>query len=490
MSGGIWTQSDARNTSTRPGVYINFISQAQEAITLGAQGVVAVIGTADWGQVNAVTEITSETDVDNAFGSAGSLNTLVRQALRGGASLVKAYRISLASADAKATLTLNDTASPAAAAVDLEARYEGARANNFYVSIAVNAQDATLKDLTVVESGVTLEVFTFSDNDDLVAKISGNVDGVRGSQYITAAVNGASNRQLANLAATALSGGNSGLSVTATEFSNALAALEVQDWNILVPSDTTDSSIQASVRTYINRVRSEGKLVTAVMGGISVAGMSSASVLSELTTIKNRATSTSTGNHEGIVYVFPGIVDELSGTSLSGAQTAARVAGMIGRAGFASSITKRPTGANETTARLTNADIKSALQAGVCLVTTQGNSAVVEQGLNSLTTFTTTKGRDFRKIRVVRALDAVAQTIDTAVNAFVIGAVNNDDNGQAYTISLIKSALEIFQGAGAIEPGFTVARSTATADSDEFYVDVALTPIDSIEKVFITARVL
>jgi hypothetical protein len=490
MSGGIWSASDAGNTATRPGVYINFLSQAQGGVSLGANGVVAIIGTSDWGSVGSVTELTSEMQVEGLFGTGGTLPLLCRQALRGGAATVKAYRISLASADATASITLNDADLTPAAAVVLTAKYVGIRANGFEVSVGVNANDSDLKDLTVVENGQILETFTHVDNDDLVAQINGSGE-VNASQYMTAAISGSSNRSLGDLSATAMTGGNSGLSVTNSEFVAALAALETQEWNILVPSSTTSNTTQQTVRAYVARMRNEGRKVIAVMGGQSVAGMNSSDLATEFAAMKSKATSSNTGNHEGVVMVFPGIVDEVSGDSLSGAESAARVAGMIGLGSFNSSITKHPTGAAEVTARLTNADIKTGLAAGLCILTVQAGSAVVESGINTLTTFTQTKSRDFRKIRVVRALDAVAETINTALNSSVIGYVNNDQDGQLYTMGLIRSALDVFRAAGAIEPGFTVEPTPgATGNSDEFFVTIGLTPIDSIEKVFITARVL
>jgi hypothetical protein len=489
MSGGTWTQSDARNTSTRPGVYINFLSQAQEAIQAGAQGVVAIIGTADWGQVDDITSLTSEAQVDTAVGTGGTLNLLARQALRGGASEVKAYRIATGAADSASITLVDATGSPVNAAT-LTAKYPGDRANGFSVTVAVNASNVDKKDVTISENGSALEVFTVSDNDDLVAQISGDVSGVNGSSLVTAVIDGSSNRTLGNLSATTMSGGNSGSSVTSTQFTNAMSALEVLDWNMLIPSSTTNTSIQAAVRAYVARLRNEGKKVVAVMGGQSVSGMSSNDLASEFSDMKANASDPSTGDHEGVIMVFPGIVDETSGQALSGAETAARVAGMIGRAGFNSSITKQTTGATQVTARLTNADIKAGLQAGLLLITMQGDQALVEQGINTLSSFTATKSRDFRKIRVVRALDAVAQTIDTSLNASAIGTASNDVAGRSWVRSLVRQALELFQQAGAIEAGYTIADSSIQGDSDEYYLDISLTPIDSIEKVFITARVL
>ena len=123
----------------------------------------------------------------------------------------------------------------------------------------------------------------------------------------------------------------------------------------------------------------------------------------------------------------------------------------------------------------------------------EGDDAVVESGINTLTTYTTTKTRDFRKIRIIATIDAIATTINDSVNRFVIGYVNNDNAGRAFTIGLLGTSMDIFVGAGACEPGYTVqpnAGQNVNVDPDEFFADIEFTPIDALEKVFITARVL
>jgi len=491
MAAPTWNQSDAENNATRPGVYLNFIGAAQAAVQVGAQGTVAIPVTADWGLLNGITDVVNEGQINDAFGTGGNASLLVAQALRGGASKVRAYRIGVSGTAAKASLTLNDGV--AAAANVLTAKYEGARANGFTIKVAVNAVDAAKKDVSIIEAGNTLEIFTVATNDELTNQISGSVSGINASRYVTATTSGASGRTLANITGTLMTGGNSGTSVTTTEYGNALTALEVYDWNLLVPGDTTNTSIQTTVRTYIDRIRSEGHKAMAVMGGQSVAGFSSASFTTELNTMITNAQSTSTGQHEAVVMVFPGIVDELSNVSLSGAQSAARVAGMIAKNGFTGSITKEDTGAAGVTYRMVNADVKRALQGGLLVFTVDGDVTRVESGINTLTTFSTAKPRDFRKIRLIRANDAVAETISDSLASFVIGEVNNDSVGQNFVLNMLTESLSVFRQAGAIESGFTVAPDTArniTADPDEFFAIVAYTPIDSIEKIFITCKVL
>src|SRR3954463_8721908 len=108
MPAANWTQSDAHNTSTRPGIYVNFIGQAQIATQVGAQGTVAIPVTADWGLLNGITDISTEGQIADAFGTNGNASLLVAQAIRGGAVKVRAYRMGVAGTVAKATLTLND----------------------------------------------------------------------------------------------------------------------------------------------------------------------------------------------------------------------------------------------------------------------------------------------------------------------------------------------------------------------------------------------
>lgn len=491
MPAATWNQSDTHNTATRPGIYVNFIGQAQAATQVGALGTVAIPVTADWGLLNGITDITTEGQIADAFGTGGNASLLVAQALRGGAFRVRAYRMGVSGTAAKATLTLNDGV--AAAANVLTAKYEGARANAFTIKVATNAVDVSKKDVSIIENGTTLEIFTVLDNDELTAQINGTVAGINASRYLTATTSGASDRALANVAGSLMTGGNSGTAVTATEYGTALTALEVYDWNLLVPGDTTSTSIQTTVRAYIDRLRNEGHKAIAVMGGQSVAGMSSAAFQTEFGTMITNATSASIANHEGVVMVFPGIVDEVSNVSLSGAQTAARVAGMIARNGFVGSITKEDTGAANATYRMVNADVKRGLQNGLLLITVDGDRTLVESGINTLTTFTTDKPRAFRKIRLIRANDAVAETLNDNMSQLVFGVVNNTTNGQNFVINLVVEALDVFRQAGAIDTGFTVlpdAGRNATADPDEFFLLVSYTPIDAIEKVFVSIKVL
>lgn len=490
MSGGNWTQTDAENTGTRPGIYINFLGQAQDAVQTGAQGVVAIPATADWGLLNGITTVTAESQLTAAFGTGGNAKLLAGQALRGGASQVKVYRIGLIGTVASAGLALNGTdASPA---ITLTALYPGARANGFTIKIAVNANDAAKKDFQIIEGGNVIETFTHTANDDLISMLNGQTTGINASRYVTAVIAGAASRVMANVTGSALTGGNSGASVTATEYTNALAALETQDFNLLVPGDTVDTSIQSTVNAFITRVRSEGKKIIAVMGGQSVAGMSTSAATTEFGAMITNAKSSTIANSEGVVMVFPGIVDELTAQSLSGAQTAARVAGMIGKAGFNGSITKSNTAASDVTFRLTNAQVKQGLAAGLLMPTVENGSVLIEQGINTLTTYTSTKPRTFRKIRLIRTIDAIAQTCTTAGSQYIIGQINNDSNGQNYTVGLLLQVLGIFQQAGAIAPGFTVASDVANnthADPDEFFVLLGIHPIDSLEKLFLTVKV-
>lgn len=491
MPAANWTQSDTHNTATRPGIYVNFIGQAQAATQIGALGTVAIPVTADWGLLNGITDITTEGQIQDAFGTGGNAALLVAQALRGGAFRVRAFRMGVAGTVAKATLTLNDGS--AAAANVLTAKYEGARANAFTIKVSTNAVDNTKKDVAIIEGGTTLEIFTVLDNDELTAQINGAVSGINASRYVTATTSGAADRTLTNVAGTLMAGGNSGTAATATEYGAALTALEVYDWNLLVPGDTANTSIQTTVRAYIDRLRAEGHKAMAVMGGQSVSGMSSAAFQTEFTAMIANATSASTGNHEGIVQVFPGIVDEVTSVALSGAQSAARVAGMIAQNGFVGSVTKEDTGAANATYRMVNADVKRGLQAGLLMLTVDGDRTVVESGINTLTTFTTDKPRAFRKIRLIRANDAVAETLNNNMSQLVFGVVNNIKNGQNFVINLVVEALDVFRQAGAIDVGFTVLPDdgrNAVADPDEFFILVSYTPIDAIEKVFISIKVL
>ena len=166
---GVWTQDQVGAATTRPGFYANFQVTALAAITGAGAGTVLLASTSDWGTPTAAgvepVEFTTLGEVNTEFGIDTSLVTAqpaklaAQMALTAGAPLVKFMMLATGSA-AIATKTLADTTGAPINVIRLDAKKKGARGNEFKVTVAANAVDATLKDVKLYEQTTLLRTWT------------------------------------------------------------------------------------------------------------------------------------------------------------------------------------------------------------------------------------------------------------------------------------------------------------------------------------------
>lgn len=254
------------------------------------------------------------------------------------------------------------------------------------------------------------------------------------------------------------------------DINDALAALKTVPFNTLCyPYDaTTPATAEANktaIATWIKAMRDdEGVKCQAVLANYDA-------------------------DSEGVINVVQGV--KLSdGTALTAAQTTAWVAGATAGA----SITTSNTGAKYVGAvdvdRKTKTQMETAVKNGefIFKVDSAQNVTVVYD-INSLTTITTEKGKMFTKNRVIRTIDNVANDITSIFESNYIGKVNNNEDGLALLKGALADYFSTLQNMGAIK-NFDADDVTVTAgtDSDAVVVDVALQPVDSVEKIYITVN--
>lgn len=467
MSGGTWTQGDVTSAQTRPGAYFNLIAQAIDLLEGGNSGIVLIVGRSDWGPTDTFETVTSEGDAERIFGTGLSITKLIKQALRGGAATVLGHRITGSTA-AKAAATLDDLVP--VAALDITAKYDGARANNFTLSVSAHAVVGKVLDLK--ESGVLLETFyaAAGENDEFLAVINAN------SEFITAVLNGVADRVLEDTTDTPMSAGDSGTSVVAGDYTAAQALVENEAFDVFVQDDDTTTANQDAVAAFADARRAVGQLFMVVHGGQAAETASTA---------RTRAGAMDSVSN---IYVSPGFTDD-DAVVFTGQEAAARVAGLIAGKGFTKSITFAAIndGANVETA-LTVGDIQLSLEQGVCLITSDGSVIRVEKGINTFTSYDTDPDKDksFTKIRTIATLDAVVEGLDAGFKAYV-GAVTNDVDGQKSLLGAGQAFLDQLVQARAIKPGAVVTLDDANPPtSDQLFLKVGVTPLDSVEQVFST----
>lgn len=441
MAGGTWSPTEL---PVLPGLYLNFQAAALAAIQPGARGVVIAPVKAHWGPVREFVEITSEAGIIDAY-TADETNgatayTTLRLALLGGAKKILAYRLADTNA-AKATVTLNDTSTTPVAVLRLDAKYPGARGNNFKVTVQVNPLDSAKKDIKLYEGTTLLRTFTFTSGTIQAAADAINKDA--GNKWITATVLAPGNGTLADIANAAMAGGNSGIAaIAAADYTNALAAFETQEFNLLTLDGVTDPAIQTSVVSWVARVRNEGKGVIAVLGGSLADDTASDAVA--------KATQRSAGfNHEGVVNVGVGAI--LDGVSYSSAQVAAYVAGLIAGQKLSESTTYAATPFDDVTRRWTRSEMETAVKNGVFLLFHDGRIVKVLRGMNSLVTLRQGQNNAWKKIRTIRVMDSInADLVRTAEDAY-IGKVNNTEEGRLALIGACKQYMQTLARSGVIE---------------------------------------
>src|SRR5580765_144032 len=176
MPGGPWTPAAP---PTRPGLYVNFISDAIAAITTGVRGRVAMIVRSSWGPANAVQIVDSFSDLINYFTASevapDNAYYAGRQAFIGGARELRMYRI-MGTGAAKALINLQDTAGTPANAIRFDAKNAGVYGNSFTVQTRINPGDVTKTDILFSVGATLMAVWTSSTNRGTVGHMKNLVD--------------------------------------------------------------------------------------------------------------------------------------------------------------------------------------------------------------------------------------------------------------------------------------------------------------------------
>ncbi len=482
---GVWTPNDVGAAGSRPGLYANFEKEATALISGGVSGVVAIAGTALWGPDEVVQKIENETELLNFYTkdeTAVDLPFMISQALKGGAKSVLAYRLE-GTGGVKGTLSLDD--SVAANVLDVTGKDEGARANTFTITIAANAIDASRKDVTLKEGATTLITWVTTIDDGDTGMVQALVDQINDDAtnfYIDAIFVAVGNEILADISATNLATGADPAAPIIGDYNLMLTAFEVETFSILC-TDTQDASILVAILAWVKTtMRAAGKKVV-YYGGSETADAAAAAVA-----------DAALADHEGWVHVFPGFkyLDFLGvAQTARGSKAAARIAGIVAGQSLTQSVTfAELIDITDVETRLTDAQVQVALAGGVLPLVWDGSKFKVERGLNTLTTLAATQSNDFKKIKIIRILDNIENTLSKTASDLLIGKFLNNADGQNAVLSLFRDFLNTLANQGVIDPSFTAVLDPQNpATADRMFVLIIVKPVDSIEYIYTTVTV-
>lgn len=246
-----------------PGVTL----QTRENVTLSAPGaasVIALLGTAQWGEMNSIRSFTSFSQVLDYFKEDKADLTIIKAAelaYQNGATQVKVVRIGDGD-EAKAEKSFNSGVTPV---LKFAATFEGSYGNNVFVTITTIGSNRAVE----ITDGQTTESFTnagngYADNDAIVAAINDASEGsslVSASKLDTTLVDAASQ--------TALAGGDDGHdSLIASDFTTAFDNVLVsEDWDILLIPGQTDDSFHTTMVSKLNARASTEKKYSVFFSG-------------------------------------------------------------------------------------------------------------------------------------------------------------------------------------------------------------------------------
>lgn len=444
MAGGTWT---AQN-KVRPGVYIRFTTNRALGLTVGERGVVTICEPMSWGPVGEVMTVANGDDMTpyTGYDITNEKNRFLREIFRGTnrtspPTTLYLYRPA-ATSSAKATVTTGT--------LTATAKYPGVRGNDITIVVTGDVDNEGSFFVSTVVDGEIQDQQSAETVADLVPN-----DWVdwSGTGALTATVGAP------------LTSGADG-TVAASAYSDYLEAIEPYKFDVII-YDGSDSTVQDSMVGFVNRLADENGQYTQL-------------VAANLTAPDSRF----------VINVMSGVT-LADGTELTPQQVTWWAGGATAGAQFNESLTYAtyPT-AVAVSPLLTNNQIISALQSGQFILVADFDEVHVEQDIDSLTTYTTDIGVVYKKNRIIRLCNTIANDIYQQFSQNYIGVVNNNDAGRARFKAAIVGYLYQIQDAEGIQnfdpedvevlPGI---------DIDAIVVNVAFYAVDAVEKIYMTVSV-
>ena len=199
-------------------------------------------------------------------------------------------------------------------------------------------------------------------------------------------------------------------------------------------------------------------------------------------------------NSTGVAYNYEGVSTVLNGYVLNDGIVitpniaAARFAGMSASATPDQALTyTQLDDAAEAKPKLNNDKTIEALNAGQIVFTTRaGSRVVIEQDINSLTKFTSTKPKDFSKNRVIRTLDEICTNTTQTFETSFLGKVSNNEAGRNVFKANRIGYLTGLQNQNMIRD-FENSDLTLSqgGEKDAVLMELYVTPVDAMEKLYV-----
>ena len=445
MAGGTWTNQN----KVQPGVYINVKSKGNINTNVGDKGIVVIAEPLSWGPTETIKEILPGEDLRPYIGYdiTSPKALFLREMMKGSDVSTGPIKILLyrpkGSGGKKATVT--------SGALTITALYEGIRGNDISIIVQEQADHAGAFDVSTVIDGTIVDEQTIKKLDDLKENAWVTFDGTGADITETPGV---------------ILAGGTDPSISSSDYAAFLTAIEPYRFDILVYDGTDDTAIQA-IAAFVKRVsNSIGQKCQAVMANAH------------------------TVNSEWVISVNNGV--KLSdGTVLTAQQATWWLGGAEAGARYNQSLTyAQYPDAVEANPKLTDGQITAAIQSGEIVFIDTFGSVKVCTDINTLTSYSVDKGQEFSKNRVMRVLNQFCNDVYKQFSLYYIGKTDNTETGRNLMKGWIVGYLNEIQAGNGIQNFVADDVQVREGNSvDSVRIDVAIQPVDSIEKIYMIVTV-
>ena len=433
--GGIFTTEN----KVLPGAYINFISKSKALGVIGERGILAMPWYGDFGKTGEIIEIDAEsfqTDCLKILGHNYSDNQMLplREAFKG-AKTVKLFRMGGVK---KATAVIGS--------LTATALHEGVRGNDLKIAVSQDPDS----------DGFIIN--TYLDGYVKDTQSASSAEGLLDNDFISFSGTG----KLSPSAGVSLTGGENGVS-SGEDYSEFLNALESEDFTtVIYPGN--DNVTKSLFAQFTKRLRlDEGYKVTCVLKDFE-------------------------GDFEGVINLAS------SCKPYSGFDENALIywtGGMTAGAQVNESLTNKVyDGELEVMTNIKKSELKDALSEGKFIFYGDKNSVRVLKDINSLTSFSSDKNRDFSNNQIIRILDAIANDTAKIFNDYYLGKCQNNSVGRDIFKTELVSYHQKLMAIGAIEDfvpeNITVLQGNEKGD---VIVNEYIVPVGAMEILYMSCIV-
>lgn len=228
---------------------------------------------------------------------------------------------------------------------------------------------------------------------------------------------------------------------TETDYTEAMQALEAEEWNYLsVPgidaADATTISAWAKALRDNNDIRIKAILPHVV------------------------------GDHETIIDFDTDNI-KVGSNIYAATDYCARIAGLIAGTPLKQSATYAVLPEVDDVPHMKKTDFNAAIDAGKFVLMNDGKKVKVARAVNSLTTLTDDKGKDFKKIKLVDIMDQIHDDIYSTIEDYYIGKYANDYDDKCLLITAINGYCDSTVTDKLIESDYSIAIDT---DANKTYL--------------------